>query len=60
MLWRGEQKAIKLLDPNLLACKERISLLEQLIVSKCEIDFTEGLDIRSTNKDVVGLINNSR
>ena len=32
--WCG-QKNIKLLDPNLLACKDRMDLIEQLIESGC-------------------------
>lgn len=43
--WRG-QREIKLLDPNLLACKDNIELLQQLIDSGAWIDFTQGLDIR--------------
>jgi hypothetical protein len=43
--WNG-QKEIKLLDPNLLACKDKMELLDQLIESKAWIDFTQGLDIR--------------
>ena len=43
--WRG-QKNIKLLDPNLLACKDRMELLQQLVDSKAYIDFTQGLDAR--------------
>lgn len=43
--WRG-QKYIDLLDPNLLACKERIELLQQLADSKASVDFTQGLDAR--------------
>jgi hypothetical protein len=43
--WNGQRK-IKLLDPNLLACKDRTELLEQLIESGAWIDFTQGLDIR--------------
>lgn len=54
--WRG-QKYIKLLDPNLLACRERIVLLEQLVESKACVDFTQGLDIRFMNSDVINLIN---
>lgn len=54
--WRG-QKHIKLLDPNLLACRERISLLEQLIESNAYVDFTQGLDIRLANTEVIDLIN---
>lgn len=44
------QKEIKLLDPNLLATKEHLDLLDQLIESKSWIDFTQGLDIRLTNE----------
>lgn len=54
--WRG-QKEIKLLDPNLLACKESEKILEQLADSKVTIDFTQGLDIRLINKDNVALLN---
>ena len=36
--WRG-QKNIKLLDPNILACKEREDLIKQLIKSKAKIDY---------------------
>ena len=43
--WNG-QKQIKLLDPNLLACKEHETLLQQLIDSGAWVDFTQGLDIR--------------
>ena len=54
--WRG-QKYIKLLDPNLLCCRERLDLLEQLADSKAYVDFTQGLDIRAVNADVIDLIN---
>lgn len=50
--WKG-QKEIKLLDPNILACKDRLDLLDQLIESKSWIDFTQGLDIRLTTEDVI-------
>lgn len=43
--WRG-QKNIVLCDPNILACKECDSLLQQLIDSKAYVDFNQGLDIR--------------
>lgn len=43
--WRG-QKEIKLLDPNILACKDRETLLRQLAASGAWVDFTQGLDIR--------------
>lgn len=54
--WRG-QKNIKLLDPNLLACRERLELLDQLVKSKAYVDFTQGLDIRLTSFEVIELIN---
>lgn len=54
--WNG-QKHIKLLDPNILACKEHLELLQQLIDSKAYVDFTQGLDIRLTNCKNIDLIN---
>lgn len=54
--WRG-QKDIKLLDPNLLACKDWRELLQQLIDSKAYIDFTQGLDIRLMTKEKAEMIN---
>ena len=43
--WRG-QKYIKLLDPNLLACREHMELLGQFADSGAWVDFTQGLDAR--------------
>lgn len=57
--WRG-QKYIKLLDPNLLCCKERIDLLGQLVYSGSYVDFTQGLDIRAVNDQVIDLINRTK
>lgn len=54
------QRYIKLLDPNLLACKEHEILLQQLADSKAYVDFTQGLDIRLTNRDNITLLNNIR
>jgi RNA polymerase subunit RPABC4/transcription elongation factor Spt4 len=53
--WRG-QEVIRLLDPNILACADRIDLLQQLIDSKAKIEFTQGLDIRLTDEKVNELI----
>lgn len=53
--WNG-QREIKLLDPNLLACKERLNLLQQLVDSKAFIDFTQGLDIRLMTDEVIDKI----
>lgn len=57
--WKG-QRHIKLLDPNLLACAESEELLKQLIDSEAYVDFTQGLDIRLTNKDNIELLNQVR
>lgn len=54
--WNG-QKYIKLLDPNILACKQHLNLLQQLVDSKAYVDFTQGLDIRLTNDANIDLIN---
>lgn len=51
------QKVIKLLDPNLLACKDREKLIQQLADSKSYIDFTQGLDIRLADKDIIEQLN---
>ncbi len=57
--WKG-QREIKLLDPNLLACKEREILLRQLGESGAYVDFTQGLDIRLVTKDSIRLLNQIR
>lgn len=54
--WRG-QKEIKLLDPNLLACKSHEHILAELSASKAKVDFTQGLDIRLVSKDNIKLLN---
>lgn len=54
--WRG-QKEVKLLDPNVLACKNHEKLLQQLAESKARVDFTQGLDIRLTTPDNIRLLN---
>lgn len=55
--FRNGQKHIKLLDPNTLACKQHLNLLQQLVDSKAYVDFTQGLDIRLTNDANIDLIN---
>lgn len=54
--WDG-QRYIKLLDPNMLACREHMDLLRQLIDSGAYVDFTQGLDIRLTNEENITAIN---
>lgn len=54
--WRG-QKNIKLLDANILACKDRLDLLQQLIDSDAKVDFTQGLDARFITVDIAKKLN---
>ena len=57
--WRG-QKEIVLLDANILACKDRIELLEQLAESKAKVDFTQGLDARFITEEVARVLKRIR
>lgn len=43
--WNG-QKNIVLCDPNILASKDHIDLLEQIAETKAKVEFNQGLDIR--------------
>ena len=54
--WNG-QKNIVLLDPNILACRDHLDLLQQLVDSKACVEFNQGLDIRLTNEKNIELIN---
>ena len=49
--WNG-QPHIELLDPNLLACKDRMELLDQLIDSRAMVNINQGFDIRLANEEV--------
>lgn len=53
--WSG-QKRIKILDPNLLACRDHTDLLRQLADSKAKVDFNQGLDARFINEDNLKLL----
>ena len=53
--WNG-QKLIELLCPNLLACKDRIELLQQLVNSGAWVNFNQGLDIRFMTDEVIDKI----
>lgn len=54
--WRG-QKYIELLDPNLLACKDRAELLDQLIQSGATVNINQGFDVRLLSEDTAKQIN---
>ena len=57
--WRG-QKKIVLCDPNILACKDWKDLLQQLIDSRAEVDFNQGLDIRLMTEEKAEMLNKVR
>mgnify|MGYP003450302177 FL=1 len=57
--WRG-QKNIKLMDANILACRDRAELLQQLVDSKAKIDFVQGLDARFITSEVCELLKQMR
>ena len=54
--WWSGQKEIVLLDANILACKQRKELLQQLIDSKAKVDFNQGLDARFITPDVAEML----
>ena len=55
--WRNGQKNVVLMDPNLLACPERMDLLDQLIDSNAWVDVNQGFDCRLLTTEVIGAIN---
>ena len=42
----GGQREIEICDPNILACRDWRDLLQQLINSKAQVEFNQGLDAR--------------
>jgi hypothetical protein len=57
--WNG-QKNIVLCDPNILACKDWKDLLQQLIDSKANVDFNQGLDIRLMTEEKIDMLTRIR
>lgn len=53
--WKG-QKNIVLCDPNILACKDHMELLQQLVDSKAKVNLNQGIDIRLVNERNIELI----
>lgn len=51
------KKRIKVLDPNITACREKRDLMRQYAETGCEIEFTQGIDIRLTNDDDIDDLN---
>jgi hypothetical protein len=56
----GGQKEIKVLDPNITACRDKRDLMRQYRETKAYIDFTQGLDIRLLNDDDIDDLNHMR
>ena len=54
--WNG-QKEIKVLDPNITACRYKTELFKQYADTKAKIDFTQGLDIRMLTEDDIEQLN---
>ena len=54
--WNG-QKEIKVLDPNITACREKRDLMKQYRDTGAWIDFTQGIDIRLVNDDDIEDLN---
>ena len=57
--WTPEtgKKEIKVLDPNITACREKRDLLHQYKETGAWIDFTQGIDIRLTNEEDIEDLN---
>lgn len=53
--WSG-QKNIVLLDPNIMACREHMGLLRQLVDSGACVEFNQGIDARFINESNVELL----
>lgn len=54
------QKEIKILDPNITACKDKRELMAQYRETGAILDFTQGLDIRLLNDADIEDINHMR
>lgn len=57
--WNG-QKEIRILDPNITACREKRDLMAQYSETGAILDFTQGLDIRLLNDADIADINAMR
>ena len=57
--WNG-QKEIRVLDPNITACKDKRDLFRQYKETDAVVDFTQGLDIRLLNDADIADINDMR
>ena len=58
--WWNGQKEIVLCDPNLLACKDHMSLLDQLAESNAWVDINQGVDARLLTEKNIEAMNRIR
>ena len=56
----GGQNEIRILDPNITACREKRDLMKQYKETGAVLDFTQGLDIRLLNDADIADINEMR
>ena len=57
--WQGQKKVL-LLDQNLLACPQRMELLEQLADSGASVEFNGGMDVRFLNRKLLAMLGRIR
>ena len=57
--WNGQDE-IRILDPNITACKDKRDLMTQYRETGAMLDFTQGLDIRCLNDADIDDINHMR
>lgn len=57
--WSGQKNTV-LLDQNILACRDHMELLDQLIESRTRVEFNGGLDIRLVNESNIEKIKQLR
>lgn len=57
--WTG-QKQIEVLDPNILACRDRLDLLSQYADTGAWINYNQGLDIRLMCGKVADILNRTK
>lgn len=57
--WNG-QKEIKVLDPNITACRDKRDLMKQYRETGAWIDFTQGIDIRLVDDEDIDDLNHMK
>lgn len=58
--WWSGQKNIVLCDPNILACREHLDLLNQLADSGAKVDINQGLDARLLTEENIAALRRIR